>query len=157
MRWSSKKRLCQFGNSLSLLIEKLTDWLSMTRFSFKLPAHQQAICVKQTQQNKAKFAFNMTLTSWGELLRHPKWSVVALMRFVSRLSFSLSPSLLPFSFLCASARQRAAIRLSLSELVFTIPEFNERLQRISRWFADEQELICFDHSLSGGLQRWKSR
>lgn len=46
--------------------------------------------------------------------------------------------------------------MSLSELIFTISEFNEHLQQSSRCFADERELVCFDHSLSGGLQSWKS-
>lgn len=124
-------------------------WLPAS--SFKTLCHQQAVCGKQTQQNKAKFAFNMTLTIRGELFALPRMICCCSDEVCQKDVF------LPFSFLCTSARRRAAIRLSLSELIFTISGFNEHLQQSSRWLADEQELVCFDHSLSGGLQSWKSR
>lgn len=40
---------------------------------------------------------------------------------------------------------------------FYIPEFNEHQQLSRRWFADEQELDCFDYLLSGGIKRWTSQ
>lgn len=95
--------------SFELLWRKLIHWWSvwwsdflteqgMTRLAAS-PAFQHTACVKLTQQNKAKFAFNMALTIWGELLLYPGWSVVASMRFVSRRSIRISLSLItpPFS------------------------------------------------------------
>lgn len=108
--WTAEVAVCVVRvRSFELLWRKLIHWWSvwwsgflteqgMTRLAAS-PAFQHTACVKLTQQNKAKFAFNMTLTIWGELLLYPGWSVVASMRFVSRRSIRISLSLItpPFS------------------------------------------------------------
>lgn len=101
------------------LFDGLAYWLSITRFAAS-PSSRLFVW-RKLNKTKQSLLSTLTLTIRGELLLYPWLFVVALMWFVRRLSSSLSP--LTFSFFCSSVRQRAAIRLSLSELIFTSPEF----------------------------------
>lgn len=138
-------RLFQFSRALS--IDRLSDCLSdscernlaVSSSCQSSPSPAGCLCeADSTKRSKVRFQHDANYPRRAFCFT---WHVDDLTRFVSRTSFSLSASHLPNSSLCTGGR--AAIRLFLSKLVFTISEFNEHLQRSSRWFADEQELICF--------------
>lgn len=63
----------------------LIDWA-------RLSCHRRAVSVTLSEQNKAKFDFNMKTNLKEECQLYPWWSVVNLMRFVDRLLISLLPT-----------------------------------------------------------------
>lgn len=82
---------------LCRLIVSRTVWLTRASVTWlsarpvRAPRHQQAVCVRRTQQNEVKFSFNMTLTIRGELFASPGDDMLTIWRGLSAECLSASP------------------------------------------------------------------